>query len=95
MSPLSLLLCGSVACYSYWLWWPALPVPVRVLGYPIFVFFFFYVFIVYSLYVYFIYLYYACPSINCPVGLCFWTHDMTSDWLSFGIPPRIFQDTVA
>ena len=54
-----------------------------------------YIFIVYSLYMYFIYLYYACPSLNCPVGLCFWTHDMTSDWLSFGIPPRIFQDTVA
>ena len=39
MSPLSPLLCGSVACFSYWLWWPALPVPVRFLGYPVFVFF--------------------------------------------------------
>ena len=48
-----------------------------------------YIFIVYSLYVYFIYLYYACPSLNCPVGLCFWTHDMTSDWFPCGFPPRL------
>ena len=40
MSPLSPLLRGSVACFGYWLWWPALPVPVRVLGYPVFVFFY-------------------------------------------------------
>ena len=56
---------------------------------------FYSVFIVYSLYVYFLYLFYACPSLNCPVGLCFWTHDMTSDWLFSGIPPRLFQDSVA
>ena len=49
---------------------------------------FYYNFIVCSLYVYFIYLYYVCPSLNCPGGLCFWTH-MTSDWLSSGIPPRL------
>ena len=61
---------------------------MRVLGFPVFTVFC-YVFIVYSLYVYFIYLYFACPSLNCPVGLCFWTHDMTSDWLSSGIPPRL------
>ena len=48
--------------FSYWLWWPALPVPVRVLGFPILMLFS-YVFIVCSLYVYFIYLYYACPSL--------------------------------
>ena len=88
MSPLSLLLRGSEACFSYWLWWPALPVPVRVLGFPVLVFFY-YNFIVCSLYVYFIHLYYACPSLNCPVGLCFWTRDMTSDWISSGIPPRL------
>ena len=46
-------------------------------------------FIICSLYVSFIYLYYACPSLNCPVGLCFWTHDVMSDWLSSGIPPRL------
>ena len=73
--------------FSYWLWWPALPVPVRVLGFPVIMFS--YVFIVYSFYVYFIYLYYACPSLNGPVGLCFWAHDMTSDWLPTGLPPRI------
>ena len=38
MPPLFLLLRSSVACFSYWLWWPALPVPVRVLGYPVLVF---------------------------------------------------------
>ena len=38
---------------------------------------------------YFVYLYYACPSLNCPVGLCFWTHDMTSDWFPSGFPPRL------
>ena len=47
------------------------------------------IFIVYSLYVYLLYLYYACPSLICPVGLCFWTHDMTSDWLPSGFPPRL------
>ena len=41
MSPLSSLLRGSVTCFSYWLWWPALPVPVWALGYPVFVFFFY------------------------------------------------------
>ena len=66
--------------FSYWLWWRALPVPVRVLGFPVLLLFS-YIFIVCSLYVYFIYLYYACPSLNGPVGLCFWTRDMTSDWL--------------
>ena len=38
---------------------------------------------------YFIYLYYACPSLNCLVGLCFWTDDMTSDWFPYGCPPRL------
>ena len=38
---------------------------------------------------YFIYLYYACPSLNCPMGLCFWTHDMVSDWIPTGFPPRL------
>ena len=37
----------------------------------------------------FIYLYSPCPSLNCPVGLCFWTHDMTSDWLPSWFPPRL------
>ena len=74
--------------FSYWLWWPALPVPVRVLGFPILMLFS-YIFIVCSFYVYFIYLYYACPSLNGPVGLCFWTRDMTSEWLPTGLPPRI------
>ena len=46
-------------------------------------------FFVCSLHVYFIYLYYACPSLNCPVGLCFWTRDKASDWLPTGLPPRI------
>ena len=50
---------------------------------------FFYLIFLFVLFVSFIYLYYACPSLNCPVGLCFWTHDMTSDWLSSGIPPRL------
>ena len=35
------------------------------------------------------YLYYACPSLNGPVGLCFWTRDMLSYWLPTGLPPRI------
>ena len=48
-----------------------------------------YIFIVCSLYVYFVYLYYPCPSLNGPVGLCFWTRDKTSDWLPTGLPPRI------
>ena len=74
--------------FSCWLWWSALPVPVRALGFPILMLFS-YIFIVCSLYVYFIYLYYACPSLNGPVGLCFWTRDMTSDWLPTGLPPRI------
>ena len=69
--------------FIYWLWWPALPVPVRVLGFPVLVLFS-YIFIVCSLY-----LYYAFPSLNGPVGLCFWTRDMTSDWLPTGLPPRI------
>ena len=73
--------------FSYWLWWPALPVPVRVLGLPVLVFFV--TFLLFILFVYFLYLYYACPSLNCPVGLCFWTHDMTSDWLPSGFPPRL------
>ena len=47
------------------------------------------VFILCSLFVYFLYLYSPCPSLNCPVGLCFWTHDMTSDWLPSGFPPRL------
>ena len=47
------------------------------------------VFILCSLFVYFIYLYSPCPSLNCPVGLCFWTHDMTSDWLPSGILPHL------
>ena len=46
-------------------------------------------FIVCSLYVYFIYWYYACPSLNCPMGLCFWTHYMASDWIPTGFPPRL------
>ena len=75
MSPLSLR-----PVFSYWLWWPALPVPVRVLGFPVLVFFV--TFLLFILYVYFISLHFACPSLNSPVGLCFWTHDMTSNWLS-------------
>ena len=43
-------------CGGYWLVWPALPVPVRVLGFPVLLFFLLH-FIVFSLYVYFIYLY--------------------------------------
>ena len=46
-------------------------------------------FLFFVLFVYFIYLYSPCPSLNCPVGLCFWTHGMTSDWLPFGFPPRL------
>ena len=46
-------------------------------------------FIVCSLYLYFIYLYYECPSLSCPMGLCFWTHDMASDWIPTGFPPRL------
>ena len=80
MSPRLRDLCGG-----YWLWWPALPVPVRGLGFSVLMFFC-YVFI---LFVYCIYLYYACPSLNCPVGLCFWTHDMRSDWFPCGFPPRL------
>ena len=30
---------GSDEITDYWLWWPALPVPVRVLGFPVFLFF--------------------------------------------------------
>ena len=86
MSPLSPLLQGLF--FSYWSWWPALPVPVQVLGFPILVFFIS-VFILCSLFVSFIYLYLPCPSLNCPVGLCFWTHDVTSDWLPSGFPPRL------
>ena len=70
--------------FSCWLWWPALPVPVRVLVSRFNVVLSH--FIVCSLYVYFIYLYYACPSLNCPMGLCFWTHDMASDWVSPRFP---------
>ena len=73
--------------FSYWLWWPAFPVPVRALGFPVLMFS--YIFIVCSLYVYFIYLCYACPSLNGPVGLLFWTRDMPSDWLPHGLPLRI------
>ena len=47
------------------------------------------VFILCSLFVYFIYLYSPCPKLNGPVGLCFWTHDMTSDGLPSGFPPRL------
>ena len=46
-------------------------------------------FIVCSLYVYFIYLYYACPSLNCPMVLCFWTCGMASGWIPTGFPPRL------
>ena len=50
-------------------------------------------FLLFILFVYFLYLCCACPSLNCPVGLSFWTHDMMSDCLSSGIPPRLFQDS--
>ena len=56
-------------------------------GFPFLVFFI--QILLFVLYISFVYLYYVCPSLNCPVGLCFWTHDMTSDWLSSGIPPRL------
>ena len=55
MSPLSPLLRSSVACFSYWLWWPALPVPVRVLGYPVFVFLF-----RFSCFILFMFLFFIC-----------------------------------
>ena len=55
MSPLSPLLRGSEACFSYWLWWPALPVPVRVLGFPVLVFF-----ITILLFVLFMYILFIC-----------------------------------
>ena len=76
MSPLTPLLRGSVACFSYWLWWPALPVPVRVLGYPVFVFLFcfllFYSLCFFSLFV----LCVSQPKLS-RGGCAFWTHDMT------------------
>ena len=94
MSPLSPLLRGSVACFQLLVVVACPSSSCSRLGVSRFCVLL-YIFVVYSLYVYFIYLYYACPSLNCPVGLCFWTHDMTSNWLSFGIPPHLFQDTVA
>ena len=48
MSSLSPLLRGSITCFSYSLWWPALPVPVQVLGYPVLCFYFHF-YCVYSL----------------------------------------------
>ena len=58
MLPLSPLLPGSGACFSYWLWWPALPVPVQVSGYPVFMFFI--MFLLFSLCIF--YLFVLCLS---------------------------------
>ena len=35
------------------------------------------------------------PAYNVPWGCALWTHDVTSDLGSFGIPSRTFQDSVA
>ena len=88
MLPLSLLLRSSKACFQLLVVVACPSSSCAGLGVSRFSVFC-YIFIIYSLYVYFLYLYYGCPSLNCPVGLCFWTHDMMSDWFSSGIPPRL------
>ena len=87
MSPLSPLLRGSKACFQLLVVVACPSSSCASLGVSHFnvVFLRFYC----SLFVYFIYLYYACTSLNGPVGLCFWTRDMPSDWLPTGLPPRI------
>ena len=83
MSPLSPLLRGSKACFRLLVVVACPTSSCAGLGVSRF-HVFCYIFIVY---VYFIYLYYACPSLNCPMELCFWTRDRTSDCLPSGFPP--------
>ena len=66
MSPLSPLLCGSCTCLSYWMWGLPIQFLCRFWGTP-FVFYLFYLCTVF----FSAYLFYACPSLKCPVGLCF------------------------
>ena len=41
-----------------------------------------------------VYLTYPCPSLINPVGLYYWTLDVTSDWVDLGSPSSHFQDSV-
>ena len=73
MSPLSPLLRGAITCFSYSLWWPALPVPVQVLGYPVWCFYFpFYC--IYSLYVSFLYLFLCVSQPKMSPGVVLYGH---------------------
>ena len=81
---------GSVTCFSYSLWWPVLPVPVKVLGYPVWCFYFH--FIEFILFVSFLFV--LCVSQpKMSHGVVLYGH-VTSDLGSSGIPPRTFQDSV-
>ena len=80
MSPLSPLLRGSKACFQLLVVVACPSSSCAGLGISRFNVVFLLFYCLFSLCV-FIYLYYACPSLNGPVGLCFWTRDMSSDWL--------------
>ena len=74
MSPLSPLLRGSFTWFSYSLWWPALPVSVRVLGYPVCVFLFIRFYRFYSIFVSFLYLFLCVSQPKMSRGVVLYGH---------------------
>ena len=66
---------------------PAHPAPDGCWGYSLFILIFYLrsFLLNFPIFVYFIYHFTACPCLTCsPCGCAYWTHDVTSDWVSLG-----------
>ena len=88
MSPLSPLLRCSKACFQLLVVVACPSSSCAGLGVSRFDVVFLHFYCLFSLCILFICIM-RVPALNGPVGLCFWTRDMTSDWLPTGLPPRI------
>ena len=83
---LSLLLLGSFTCFRAGC--GACPTCAdSVLGIlpVLLVFYLRSILLVFPLFVYFVYIFITCPCLTCSLwGCAYWTHDLTSDWVSLG-----------
>ena len=70
-SPLPPLLRGSCTCLSYWMWGLPIRFLCRFWGTPFVFLFVLPLYCYLTFFVSYVYLFYACPSLKCPVGLCY------------------------